>query len=74
MSNRSFAAEIAHGVSSRKRKVIVQIANELNIYLTNPNSSLRSEEIEYISLIQFVPILLCLCIYYKVVLKLCIIG
>merc|ERR1739848_613069 len=46
MSNRIFAAEIASGVSSRKRKSIVERAAALNVHVTNKGSKLRSEENE----------------------------
>merc|ERR1712235_119198 len=46
MQNKKFCAEIAHGVSSRNRKELVERAQQLAIRVTNPTGRLRSEENE----------------------------
>ena len=46
MSNKKYAAEIAHRVSSRKRKTILRRAQQLNIKVLNPNARIRTQENE----------------------------
>ena len=44
MHNRKYCAEIAHGVSSRLRKLIVARAEQLNVKVTNAGAKLKAEE------------------------------
>ena len=46
MQNRKYAAEIAHNVSTRKRKDIVERADQLNIKVLNRAARLKAEENE----------------------------
>jgi len=46
MHNKKYAAEIAHNVSTRKRKAIIERAEQLSIKVTNADAKLRSEEAE----------------------------
>ncbi|XP_059537232.1 large ribosomal subunit protein eL32-like [Myotis daubentonii] len=46
LCNKSYCAEIAHNVSSKNRKAIMERAAQLAIRVTNPNARLLSEENE----------------------------
>ena len=44
MQNKKYAAQIAHAVSSKKRKEIVDRASQLDIKIINANAKVRSED------------------------------
>ena len=46
MQNHAFVGEIAHNISARTRKVIVERAKELNVALTNATARLKKKESE----------------------------
>ncbi|KAJ3196669.1 60S ribosomal protein L32 [Irineochytrium annulatum] len=46
MHNRTYAAEIAHNVSSKKRIEIIEKAQQLDVKITNPKGRVRSSESE----------------------------
>lgn len=46
MHNRQFVGEIAHSISARLRKTIVERAKELNVSLTNAKAKLKKKENE----------------------------
>ena len=47
MNNRVYAAEIAQGLSSKKRVAIVKRAKELNVRLTNGQGKVKKNSAEW---------------------------
>lgn len=46
MHNRTYAAEIAHNVSAKKRKEIYERAAELNVKVNNAGAKVREQALE----------------------------
>jgi large subunit ribosomal protein L32e len=46
MHNKTYAAEIAHNVSSRNRIAIIERAQQLNIRVTNIKARVRTQEVD----------------------------
>jgi large subunit ribosomal protein L32e len=46
MHNRTYCAEIAHNISTKKRKAIVERASQLDVVVSNKLGRLRSQEDE----------------------------
>ena len=46
MNNRTYCGEIAQGIATKKRLMIVERAKELNVRLTNANAKLRKTTTE----------------------------
>mmetsp|Transcript_119339 Transcript_119339/g.345190 ORF Transcript_119339/g.345190 Transcript_119339/m.345190 type:complete len:134 (+) Transcript_119339:72-473(+) len=44
MHNEKYAVEIAHNIGAKKRKEIVERADQLRLHVTNRNGRLRAEE------------------------------
>ena len=44
MHNRKYCAEIAHGVSTRVRKLIIERAEQLHVRVSNANAKLKTVE------------------------------
>jgi len=46
MTNRVYAAELAHAVGQKKRKTLIERAHQLDIRVTNEHARLKREENE----------------------------
>ena len=46
MHNKTYAAEIAHNVSSRNRMKIIDRAQQLNVRVTNAKARIRAHEVD----------------------------
>ncbi|CAG8458558.1 1650_t:CDS:2 [Diversispora eburnea] len=46
MHNKTYAAEIAHNVSSKNRIAIIERAQQLNVRVTNAKARIRTQEVD----------------------------